>query len=205
MTERTDPQNLSDGELLQAATEGDEQAFAEFCVRSLPTFLGLLRARCRHLGLPMDLAHDAGQEAILRALKWFQKNRPQPGEVPPDQPPSEEQERRQPSLSWLITIAMNVLHDWARSRQRMPNAADESLANLTAAETVPPDAYDDVIDALGRLPVRDREILELVLIQELTPEEAAKQLGIGKWAGYKRYERALVRLRELLSSAKKAE
>jgi RNA polymerase sigma factor (sigma-70 family) len=200
MSARTDLQKLSDGELLQAATEGDDEAFAEFCVRSLPTFVGLLRARCRYLGLPPDLANDAGQEAILRALKWFQKNRPQPGE-PSSSPPDPDAEKRQPSLSWLITIAMNVLHDWARSRQRMPIAPEEKLANLAAEETAPPDQYAAVIDALGRLPVRDREILELVLIQELSPEEAAVQLGIGKWAGYKRYERALVRLRELLASS----
>jgi DNA-directed RNA polymerase specialized sigma24 family protein len=210
MSSNVDPENLSDGELLRAATEGDEQAFAEFCVRSLPTFMGLLRARCRHLGLPQDLANDAGQEAILKALRWFHKNRTPPTTpaegAPPAEPPAPpESERRPPSLSWFITIAMNVLHDWARSKQRMPNAPEERLANLTAEDMAPPAVYDDVLDALGRLPVRDREVLELVLIQELTPEEAAKELGIGKWAGYKRYERALVRLRELLASTDKPE
>jgi RNA polymerase sigma factor (sigma-70 family) len=160
----------------------------------------------------MDLAQDAGQEAIVRALSWFQRNRTQRPEASADHHTSEESpseaenERRQPSLSWLITIAMNVLHDWARSRQRMPNAADESLANLTAEEAEqPPEEYDQVIDALGRLPVRDREILEMILIQEMTPEDAAFKLGIGKWAGYKRYERALVRLREMLGSSQRSD
>ncbi|HKB35252.1 MAG TPA: RNA polymerase sigma factor [Gemmataceae bacterium] len=176
-----DLNHLSDGELLRAATEGDEQAFAEFCVRALPTFLGLLRSRCRHFGLPPDLAHDAGQETILRAINAYRKD------------PSVT-----PSLRWLITIGTNVLRDWARSRQRMPNVPDEVIGELSSTEETTPQLYDDVLAALERLPVKDREILELVLIQELTPEEAADQLGIGKWAGYKRYERALVRLKSLL-------
>jgi RNA polymerase sigma-70 factor, ECF subfamily len=178
-----DLNRFSDGELLQAAAEGDEAAFAEFCVRSLPTFLGLLRSRCRHLGLPPDLAHDAGQETILKAINAFRKN---PAVTP--------------SLRWLITIGTNVLRDWARSKQRMPTASEETLGEVPSTEEEATPFMDDVLAALERLAVQDREILELVLIQDMTPEEAAQQLGIGKWAGYKRYERALVRLKGLLPS-----
>ncbi len=46
---------------------------------------------------------------------------------------------------------------------------------------------------------REREILELVLLQNITPVEAGAQLGLEKWGAYKAYERALRHLHPLIA------
>ena len=71
MGRTADEHRKSDGQLLKAATEGDELAFWEFCVQSLPTILRVLRAQCHRLGLPTDLVQDGAHETMVRAVSWL--------------------------------------------------------------------------------------------------------------------------------------
>ena len=57
---------------------------------------------------------------------------------------------------------------------------------------------EDVRRAFAELPEADRLILRLILIDSRDPASAASELGIRKWAAYKRYGRALSRLRAAL-------
>ncbi len=170
----------SDGELLRAAAEGDEQAYWEFCVRSLPTLLRFVRARCQKHGLPLDLAADAVHEAMVRAIGWIKKH---PG--------------ARLTFSWLVQTATNVIVDWLRERRHEVTGGRVEIA--AASETL--GRTDDALDLranLERLPPPDKEILEKIYFRGLSPEEVSADLGLGKWAVYKRLERALDRLRSLM-------
>lgn len=57
-------------------------------------------------------------------------------------------------------------------------------------------------DNLSRLEERDRSILELVLIQGVSPKDAAALLDVQPATIYKRYERALKRLEKLMNVSK---
>jgi RNA polymerase sigma-70 factor (ECF subfamily) len=169
-----------DSDLLRGAIEGDESAFAAFCVRSLPTLLRYLTHTCRRLDLSASLAEDAAQEAFLRATHL---RRTDPGAF------------RSLSLGWLIRVGQNLIIDWAR-RGRKSHATPD--VDAVAADP-PEEGFDDeLFRALERLSSDDRLILELVVIEERPFPEVASRLGISLDAAYKRHQRALSRLRDLL-------
>lgn len=180
MSEEDNLNTKSDGELLQAATEGDEQAFWAFCVRSLPTLLRVTQARCKQQGFPTDLASDAVHEAMLRAIAWQRQHK-----------------GAKLSLSWLVRTTMNVLIDWLRQKRGKVPLNDDLLADIPE-RTEPTDRLEDVLAGLERLSNRDREVLELILIKECSFPEVRDRLRISTSGVYKRYERALSRLRHLL-------
>ncbi len=183
MSRIADEPQKSDGELLKAATEGNESAFWQFCVRSLPTLLRVVRLRCRYAGVSLDLAQDAAQEAIVRAVKWLREH---PG--------------TQLSLGWLIKTATNLVFDWGREKIRQGQYVDKTRHNAAYDESHPAQDASDVLAAFESLSADDREILELVLLDGYTPKKASEILGINLWTTYKRYERALSRLRARVAS-----
>jgi RNA polymerase sigma factor (sigma-70 family) len=56
-------------------------------------------------------------------------------------------------------------------------------------------------DNLSRLEERDRSILGLILVQGVSPKDAASVLGVQPATIYKRYERALKRLKSLTNNS----
>ena len=172
-------QDQTDGELLYAALRGDETAFTSFCVRSLPTLTRVLRAACRASGFPEDWAEDAAQESLMRAILQMRAEPP-----------------RQVSLGWLIRVGRNVLLDWARRQRRAPLLSPDDT--LAASNEGPPNETEALWVGMERLATADREIIEAVLINETSPETIAEKLKISRWAIYKRYERALIRLRKVM-------
>jgi RNA polymerase sigma-70 factor (ECF subfamily) len=173
----------SDSDLLKAAIEGDEQAFWEFCVRSLPALLNEQRAQCRSVGISPAMAEDFVNESLVKAVQWLRKHKP-----------------RKISKAWLMVISRNTMIDWIRRNRfskRSTSQTIDQLEDTARNETEIPvvlECFDDLSD-------RDKEVLELILFQDRSPPEAAQILGIEVWAAYKRYERALKRLRDLLKNA----
>lgn len=132
-------------------------------------------------------AHDAAAEAMAIAWrKW--------GEVPDgDQ-----------ALYWLFGVARRVLSNERRGRRRR-----FQLARRAGTLGVPPEAGVDsqvvrhereqeVIDAVASLGERDREVLALIVWDDVPRSEVATILGISEQAVHKRYQRALQRLERLL-------
>ncbi|MDH3747674.1 MAG: RNA polymerase sigma factor [Gammaproteobacteria bacterium] len=107
--------------------------------------------------------------------------------------------------STLKTFVFSVVQNLARSRYRRlatrlrlvrehaANADDSFLPEE-------PDRNSDVWLAVRHLPVRQRDIIELVFCRELTIEEAASVMGITTGTGRVHYDRAKKALRAALGS-----
>jgi RNA polymerase sigma-70 factor (ECF subfamily) len=120
-------------------------------------------------------------------------------------------------LAWERLIELQRLHLVARKRSvareefGLPELPDESAAilaeRLLSQDASPSDLLiraemrQRVRQALERLPERDREVLVLRYLEQLSPAEAAAVLGIKEGAVKTRQTRALVRLGELLNEA----
>lgn len=102
-------------------------------------------------------------------------------------------------LSYLIAVARNLCID-AYRKQRVQTVPLDTCTD--APEMADPhDALDDVelAYALERLDPGLREVLELRYDQGLTVTEAARVLGISRFATTRRLKRALAALEQLLS------
>jgi RNA polymerase sigma factor (sigma-70 family) len=172
--------DLGDDELIESAIRGSDEAFTEFCVRSLPALLEIMRSQCRRFGVPPDLARDCVQEALLRMVEQRKGN------------------PRTVSTGWLVTVAKNFMFDWMRKERRKKALDEEQFANVPEVERGGDDV-SAVFEGFKRLSQRDQEILGLILLEGCSPPEAAARLDIQAWSAYKRYERALTRLRDAIS------
>jgi RNA polymerase sigma-70 factor (ECF subfamily) len=120
-------------------------------------------------------------------------------------------------LAWERLIELQRKHLVARKRSvareqfGIPELPDESAAVLAerlmnngsspSARLIREEMRERVRKALDRLPGRDREVLVLRYLEQLSPAEAAVVLGISEGAVKTRQTRALVRLGELLGGS----
>ncbi len=107
--------------------------------------------------------------------------------------------------TWLFAVVRNVaarvqrrrwLEERAPWRMLLGNApAPQALDALASREQ-----GARVRRALGTLPGRQREVLDLVFFHEMTLEEAARILGVSTGTARTHYHRGKLRLLELLGS-----
>lgn len=102
--------------------------------------------------------------------------------------------------AWLISILRRRTVDHWRKPARPVLLSDESrLEGSTPAEDMSRDEFqDEVQEALDRLPAELRETLLLVVVGELTHQEAADLLEVPLGTVLSRVSRARTRLREYL-------
>ncbi|AXV06243.1 putative RNA polymerase ECF-subfamily sigma factor [Euzebya pacifica] len=98
---------------------------------------------------------------------------------------------------WLFGVARRQLANSRRStrrRTRLLGRLTDQLGPALAA--APPGSPPDspVMEAISRLPERDREVLYLVAWEQLSPAEAAVVLGVSPDAARTRLHRARKRL-----------
>jgi RNA polymerase sigma-70 factor (ECF subfamily) len=105
--------------------------------------------------------------------------------------------------AWLASILRRRVVDRWRRRKPTTFLADDAYAELGRAGEDPlRDQYtDDVQKALARLPDELRETLLLVVVAELTHQEAAHVLAVPLGTVLSRVSRARKRLREYLLTA----
>lgn len=184
-----------DAELLEAAAGGDADAYAVFFRRHVgPVSLYAVR-RCND---PEDVA-DLVADTFLIALQAAGRYIPE----------------TDTALPWLFGIARRVL---ARQRRRSAGAvrlfikASNTHVLFSSSED---DEVASAIDAsrqrpaleaaLARLTEGEREVLELVAYDGLTPSEAATALGLSPNAARLRLSRARRHLRLILEGSTQRE
>ena len=122
----------------------------------------VLRYCLRCLRQPAD-AEDALQQTFLQAHRALGRG---------VEPVAE--------ATWLLTIARNVCLtrvDALRRRARVEFAEDPSVLAAMPAPTTPPELSPEIVEALARLPERQRQVLFLREWQGLSYAEIAEALG----------------------------
>ena len=187
MTERNES-GTSEGTMLAAAARGDRKAFENVCIRVLPNLLSFVQSKCRHMRIPRDLSEDFAHDALLKGIDWLGKHR-----------------FSTVHNGWLRQVAFRAMQDWRRRENSRRIVAQHNFndkiilaRSLSQYDTV--GEVDRVYEALLRLPPQDQQVLRLILMENAKRRDVARRLGIGEWAVYKRYERALAKLRDLLGA-----
>jgi RNA polymerase sigma-70 factor (ECF subfamily) len=177
-------QNLTDGKLVSAARQGDQEAFKELVKRHEPrvaaTVIGML-GHCPE-------AEDVGQETFIRLYKNLEKFR---GES---------------SLATYLTrIAINLsLNELKRRRRRallFYQKSPEEIYELPDTKTNVQKSEDKEIvqRAIGKLESKFRAVVVLRLIDGYSTEETAQILHIPVGTVLSRLSRAQKKLKELLT------
>ena len=112
--------------------------------------------------------------------------------------------------AWLFGIGRNLLRSNLRRSARGRRAWDRVAQQRDASADVATDVFDAsdatttarmVLAAIGRLSVRDRELLTLAVWEKLSYRELAEVLGVTEGTVRSRLSRARGRLRELLAAS----
>jgi RNA polymerase sigma factor (sigma-70 family) len=176
----------SDEELL-AVVGRDAEAFAEFYRRHVDRMLGFA---LRRLDRPEEVA-DLVAAVFVRVIESADRFDPHRGQA----------------LPWLFGVAANTLADERRRRLR----ADRAVQRLAVRRYLDPDDYlrvEERLDAeanarrlhaaVQELSAREREAIGLVLLDGLTPTQAAEALGVRPMALRARLTRARRKLRRAI-------
>ncbi|HET6793077.1 MAG TPA: RNA polymerase sigma factor [Acidimicrobiales bacterium] len=169
-------------ELVEAARQGDAQAWEALYRRAYPRLLAYARRRMATL----DEASDAVGEAVTRAVAGIDRYRGEGAGFD----------------AWLYGILRHVVLDARNGARREGPGAVPDEADILAAP--PGDGVLDVEEAghlraaFSRLSDDDRELLELRVVAGLSSDEVAEVLGRKAGAVRMAQSRALTRLRRLL-------
>ncbi|MEK7415139.1 MAG: sigma-70 family RNA polymerase sigma factor [Planctomycetota bacterium] len=93
--------------------------------------------------------------------------------------------------TWFYTVARNTALDWLQARNRRPQVSFADVDDDRPGAVVPPDKTTPDVDdrlqraeaaeaigkALGELPQIYREIIELIVFQDMSYEQASEILG----------------------------
>jgi len=177
--------DLDEAELVRRVAGGDRAAFDELYRRTSPWLAVRLRRRCAD----DDVVADVLQEtylAVWRAAGSYA------GSVTEGS-----------AVGWLWSIAANRLVDAFRRRARQERVPTVALLDTTA-----PAAEDEVManrvdqnfeQALLRLPPELRQVLQAMVLDDLSVRQTAVLLGMPEGTVKTRARRARIALREALS------
>ena len=137
--------------------------------RLVDAYSGMLLGLCRLTLDDLAMAQDIVQETFLRA--W------QKGGFRPEN-----------EKAWLIRVAMNLCHDYHRSRWWKHIDHKTSTDEIQVTD---PDPEDWVILSLVKeLPFRERQIVILYYWDRMTMDDIAETLGISQASVYRGLEKA---------------
>jgi RNA polymerase sigma-70 factor (sigma-E family) len=98
--------------------------------------------------------------------------------------------------AWVVRAALNAGVSWWRRRHREVALGAQDPSSF-AGRTDPGESVDAALmDAVRRLPPREREVIALRLILDLDTETTAKHLGIAPGTVRAHLSRAMVALRQ---------
>lgn len=176
-----------DADLIQRLGEGDGKAIGVLYDR----FGRAAFALAHRITGDRSLAEEVVQEAFLDA--WRAAARFDPG--------------RASASTWLFTFVHRRSVDAVRRASVRPHAAPEAVVPSDAPDPVDVevavvrnDEAARVRGALGRLPDRERQVLELAYLHGLSQSEIADRLGEPLGTVKSRTHAALARMRGLLEA-----
>lgn len=181
-----------DDDLMQAALEGDESAFAELMRRHRGWVCGLMHAMVGN----REQAEDLAQEAFCRVYRGRR-----------------DYAARGNFLAWLKRIAVNVARDFLRGDRRATFVSLDDLAETPARET----GFDpfaalasrmlrqEIRDAVDALPPDQRQALVLHYFGGASIEEVAERMGCPVGTIKSRLHHARRRIREMLTAGQDRE
>lgn len=186
---------LEDAELVERAREGDLRAYEELVDRHREVAFRAAYLITRSA----EDAEDAVQEGFVKAFRALDRFRAEA-----------------PFRPWILRIVVNEARNRSRSERRqaaltLRAAADRPPGEAADAGPSPEAAAlageerEALGAALGRLPARDREVISLRYLLELSERETAAALGVRPGTVKSRLSRALARLREELPRATRGE
>jgi RNA polymerase sigma-70 factor (ECF subfamily) len=178
---------LYDDELVQAACGGDLDAYSALVERYRGDALRVA------YGIADGEADDVAQDAFLKAYRHLAGFRAGAS-----------------FRAWLLAIVANEARNRRRSYHRR-----SALALKVRADRLGPDDGDDdpadavvlrarrqrLLDAVARLPDRDRQVVSLRYFAQLSEAETAQAIGCAPGTVKSRLSRALGRLRTELGEA----
>ena len=188
MADRTAMESWPDSKIVEKAKTCDKDAFLIFCDRNLPKLLPLVKRDCNDAGFPEFRATDVCHDAIIKAVEFVVRKQ-QSGENLSDL-----------TVAWLRKIAQRLMIDEMRREKRafeLENLdfevqdSQSDVHDIEEAETIK--SYFDWLHP------DQRELCKLVILDEMKIKDAASHLNISSDAAYKRFQRAMETLRDLVS------
>jgi len=151
-------------------------------MRMMQAYGVMLSGLCAALLKDRDLAQDMVQETFVKA--WRKMDDLKGG--------------RQSEKAWLCRIAINLCRDYQRTRWFRLTQRRAEVDAAPMWYTAPDEAAQDVMDALGSLNARMREVLVLHYLHDMDASEMGRALGISKSAVYRRLKKARSLLKQTL-------
>ena len=179
---------IDERQLVQRIANGDREALAELYMNYRRSLFHYLLQLTPDYGLAEELLQDT-LVAVWKSAQSF--------------------ESRSSVLTWLIGIARRQAHNTLRLR-KLPTIDESELAELTANEpeladfTLASVARDELATAFKQLTPLHREVLVLILVQELSYEETATLLQVPVGTVKSRLSNARRMLRSLLTTREEA-
>ncbi len=177
-----------DTQLVKRIAAGDRQALSELYGRYQRSLFNYLLQLTPDYGLAEELLQDT-LVAAWKSARTF--------------------EGRSSVQTWLIGIARRQAHNTLRQR-KLPLADESELEGLTATDPEPEDrmlasvARDELVVAFKQLAPVHREVLVLILVEELSYQEVAEILAIPVGTVKSRLSNARRILRTLLTTREEA-
>ena len=174
-----------DAVLVRAAARGDETAFGALVERYGPR----VAAVCYGVTGDAEISRDLAQEVFTEAFLSLRRLR-SPGKFAP----------------WLARVARLKSVSWVRHRVRHREERTGARPEMLAAPRLSPrqdaerrEAHERVLAAVRGLPPAYREVVVLRCLDEESPRQICRLLGISLAAMDKRLSRAKAMLREVLA------
>jgi RNA polymerase sigma-70 factor, ECF subfamily len=166
---------IDDKSLVRRANRGDRLAFAELYDR----YARLVRAIAYDASGDFSAAQDITQEVFIKAFCRLDQLR-----------------KPERFAAWMTQIARRAGRDWQRTKRRDRHEFQPQPPELHVASG--DDPAIEVLQAIRRLPYRERMALHVFYLEEQPAEMVRKTLKLSSSGFYKLLDRARKRVAEIM-------
>ncbi len=170
----------SDAQLVRTVLQGETKAFAALVAR----YERPVKAAVLQIVPDIHLAGDIAQDAFVKAWQNL-GNLQKPQRFGP----------------WLMTIAKHCAVDAHRKRDIAAAPVDENTPDKTRCNGQLDEDKQQLLAALSKLPVSEKQVVMLRYFRELTVAEVAQACGRSVGTVTKQLSRAHQRLRKILKES----